>query len=778
MARLGIDLGTSNSAAALFREGAQDAVIVIPAEGQSDGANVFPSYVAFDMQGNVSVVGRTAKERYREDATGLVVRHFKRLIGRNYDYVAKEISKGSRFFKEFEGRIERGPKGEVLIKVADNKCTVIEIASFLLKKIKDDAEVMVKKHWGESIDEVTISLPAGFEDAQRQDTKAAAEAAGFSKIKVIEEPTAAAIAKGIEGVDGNFTVVDIGAGTTDIVIGHSRKTEKGPFLVMSTRKCDDLLGGLDMDYLILEYVLEKDQNQPRLCDIYPRLDIGEKNRLMASIELAKITASLDGRGNISFSLRVDDRPKRINVPLDEETLNKIVSPLVNGYQMEDNRLKGIKPLVENALLDVAENDPQKVTQVKQQIRKLILVGGPCRMRCIHEKFKELFKENEVICKDLHEIDPLDTFFMEAVAKGAALKSNYNTIIPHDISTFHWGKGRTLILPKGTPYNRDEGKSRSAQVPVHSGDNSIYIISERDSSSSRNWTMRRHLVKVPQNGDIQLMLHWGEGGTESGRTTIEGAGLPGKIKFPAINDTTTLGGSLEEAFKAYLVGASSLRQRIMDTREPLRIRIFKDVAKNIDNQRPGSLKLLKTNPDTALTLLSDYTIGGTPVLDWIERQCTESLAISEGDLSKCEAIDPETEFMLPEEDIKEAFNKGYFELRDKKWAPSRDIPKRAIEVLNLTFIIEEDRTVPREWLLEISNEILNIGRHHATCSEFVQQLEQWLEKMKINPADITIGYMVAMALNNLSDCLHDLGSIGEETYNRAKGIAHKFSPEDP
>lgn len=144
--------------------------MVRPAEGQSHAANVFPSYIAFDSNGNLSTVGLRAKERYRDGATDLVVCHFKRLIGRPYDYVAREISKGSRFFEGFKGRIERGPTGEVLIRVGEKKYSVVEIASFLLEKIVDEAEAEAQKLAGESIEKVIISIPAAFDNLQREAT--------------------------------------------------------------------------------------------------------------------------------------------------------------------------------------------------------------------------------------------------------------------------------------------------------------------------------------------------------------------------------------------------------------------------------------------------------------------------------------------------------------------------------------------------------------------------------------------------------------------------------
>ena len=427
MATLGIDLGLFSSVAALCRQGTQDAVVVIPAEGLSEGTCVFPSYVGFDNQGSLSTVGLRAKERYRNGATEFVVRHFTRLIGRPYDHVAREISRGSRFFEEFKGRIERGPRGEVLIRIANRRYTVIQIASFLLKKIKEDADAMAERRWAEYIDEVIISLPAGFDYAQRQDTEAAGDAACFPSMKVIEKPTAAVIARGIEEDAGKIMVVDIGDETTDIIIGQIGKTRQGLRLIMSSRMCDGELGGLDMDYLILEYLLEKEETEPRLRDIYPVLDDkAEKGRLMAAIKTAKINTTQSGAGYIATILQMGKRKKKIYVPINEDILNEIVSPLLYGYK-KDGRLKGIRPLVENVLLEVAANDPKRIQEVKKKIRHVVLIGNECRMRYVHEMLMEMFKENEDIHRELQGIDPLDPYFIDGVAKGCALSRRYTAM---------------------------------------------------------------------------------------------------------------------------------------------------------------------------------------------------------------------------------------------------------------------------------------------------------------------------------------------------------------
>ena len=769
MAKLGIDLGTSNSAAALLI--GERARMVEPVEGKSEFANVFPSYLAFDRDGNLSAVGLRAKERRRDGATELVVCQFKRLIGKPYDYVAREIAKETRFFEEFKGRIERGPDGKVLIKVGERKLSGVEITSFLLRKIREDAESEAQRLWKESVSEVTISLPAGFDDSQRTDTLAAAQAAGFTNITIIEEPTAAAIARGITGDEGSIMVVDVGAGTTDIVVGHMAKAEDGLRLVMSTRKCDDELGGIDMDHLILEYLLKKDTMEPRLRDIYPNLDTVEKGRLMAKIESAKISTSLDCTSFVAINLRAGNRPKRIKVSLDEEILNEIVSPMVYGYK-RNGRTKGIKPLLDDTLLEVAGNDRKKINKVKQEIEQLILVGGPCRMKSIQNMLMEVFKENDGIREQLQNIDPLDDFFMEGVATGCAISGRADvvtdTVVPFGVSIFHWRKGRTPIIPKGFPYAREKGVTKYAQVDVERGSQTLHILSEKEPLSKYDWPMKEHLVNVPEDGAIRMTLHWREAGTESSKAKMEGAGLPKAIEFPPVKDSTTLGTKLQDSFREYLDGAKNLRQRIEKARDPLRRMMFKDITR----ANPEIFQVLQEMPDL---ILDRFTIHGSSLRELIEEGIDKALHVPEKELKKCESINPEAYSDLTNEGIDIALKEGYFTARER-WAQVCGIPKQAREILDLSFSLGE--SAPVELLIQIATQLLNIAQNCSTCSKFSKQLDQCLNRLRTKLADPSLGCMVAMSLGALADCLDNDGAVDSDIFTIAKNIAYAFSPEYP
>jgi len=336
MATLGIDLGTSNSAAAITL--GDEVRMIEPAEGATDEGMVFPSYLVFDAAGGFSAAGIPAKRQF-PSAADLVIRHAKRLIGKSYDYISREIElseqrgRGRRFLDEFKERIQRGTTGEVLISVGKNSVKSYspqEMARFLLEKIRDDAEPQVVQLLGRAIDGVVITVPAGFDDAALRATLWAGEQVfGEGRVQLIPEPLAAAIASGVERDQETIMVVDMGAGTTDIVVGNVIRNAGEFQWVPITQSCDDELGGWDMDYLILEHLLNTDHKDPLLREIYPHLDIRNRGRLMEAIERAKIAVSTSDNGQISVVLQADvsgqSVRKAVTASLDSKQLRTIVA---------------------------------------------------------------------------------------------------------------------------------------------------------------------------------------------------------------------------------------------------------------------------------------------------------------------------------------------------------------------------------------------------------------------------------------------------------------------
>jgi molecular chaperone DnaK (HSP70) len=745
MAKLGIDLGTSNSAAAVVFDADEKNPFTIEPIEDSYGDLLFPSYVAFNRDGEFSVAGLPAKEKFLRGQPDLVVRHFKRLLGRPFDFVDEKISQGDRAFSEFKDRIKRSPDGSILLTVGDKDITVVEVASHLLRKIVEDSQFQIQK-WGESIDSVVVTLPAGFDDSQRQATIAAARLAGLEGVDItaIEEPTAAAIARSLGGVEGKIMVIDVGAGTTDVIIGYMERTEYGPHLTMTNRDCDDVLGGMDMDYEILDYLRKNDTGSPSLEDIFHELDANQHLRLMGSVEAAKIVTSETGSGAVSTRLSVDRMgSKRIRVPLDELTLSEIVKPIVDGRQV-NNYKKGIRRVVERALLKAAGGNLATVPKVINEIDFLILVGGPCRMKCLHQMLRDVFHSNPKIIVQIENLDRTDRLIKEAVAQGAALSQakgvQVTTTVPGTVSIFH-RSGVTPIIGDGTPYDRAKGTSRSASIPATQGPNHLWILSEKGSQPTRDWTMHGHIVNAPEEGNLKVTLKWGEGGVENDTISVEGCGLPGNIGFPPIHNKTILGNELEDYCRWYISVAKDLRRWIEMTRE----------------------RLVR------------WLVPQVGTLSEAERRADELLDVSELDLRICDDIDVDTAGHLTDDEIDTAVKSGYPEMRQQATVGRGLLSSRVVEVLDslvLPLLIDCTPVTPGELISE-AKKLLSASRNCLTCMQYWQQLNEWSHRLELVPSDYAVASATATALGALLDCLHDQQAISEEEFHEMRSICWRF-----
>jgi molecular chaperone DnaK len=361
---IGIDLGTSNSAAAAMIGGKPS--IIQAAEGTSIGGKAFPSVVAFTREGQL-IVGEPARRQMISNAQGSVV-GAKRKMGTEFKY--------NVFGKQY---------------------TPQQISAFILQKIKKDAEAFL----GETVDRAVITVPAYFNDNQRQATKDAGEIAGLQVVRIINEPTAASLAFGLDKVhkDLKIMVFDLGGGTLDVTI---MEMGGGVFQVKSTSG-DTQLGGTDMDNALVEYVLETFKKESRL-DI--RNDSAAMMRVREAAEKAKIELSNVVTTEINLPFLAYDPaigPRNLVLSLTRAKLEELMRPIIE-------RCRG--PTMQ-ALQD------SKLTPL--EIDKIILVGGPTRMPIVRQFISTIMsKEAE------GGIDP-----MEAVAMGAAIQA---AIIAGDVST--------------------------------------------------------------------------------------------------------------------------------------------------------------------------------------------------------------------------------------------------------------------------------------------------------------------------------------------------------
>ena len=372
---IGIDLGTSNSAAAVYINGN---VKVIPsAEGNTMYGKAFPSYVAFTKDGQL-LVGEPARRQALTNPEGTVYA-FKRKMGTDYKY-----------------------------KIYGKEYTPQQLSAFLLQKIKRDAEAYL----GEEIKKAVITVPAYFNDNQRQATKDAGEIAGLEVVRIINEPTAAALAYGIDKSEEELKIMvfDFGGGTLDVTI---MEYGSGVFEVISTAG-DTQLGGTDMDNAIIDYIAEEFKRENGV-DL--RNDKNAFIRLKEAAEKAKIELSsvLQTDINLPYITIVNGEPKHLNITLTRAKLEELVRPIV------EKSGKSIDAALKNAGLN------------KSDIDKIILVGGPTRMPIV-QKFVEDYMGKKIE----RGIDPMECVATGAAIQGAVLAGEVKDIVLLDVTPLTLG----------------------------------------------------------------------------------------------------------------------------------------------------------------------------------------------------------------------------------------------------------------------------------------------------------------------------------------------------
>jgi molecular chaperone DnaK len=355
---IGIDVGTSNSAAAALVGGKPK--IIPSAGGTSLGGKAFPPYVAFTKDGQM-LVGESAKRQVVSNPEG-TISAIKRKMGTDYK-----------------------------VKVHGKEYTPQQITAFILQKIKRDAEAFL----GATVDKAVLTVPAYFNDNQRTATKDAGIIAGLEVVRIINEPTAAALAYGIDKTDKDqrILVYDFGGGTLDVTI---MEFSEGVFEVISTSG-DTQLGGTDMDNAIVDYVANDFKKQ---SGIDVRNDKMAVQRLREACEKAKIELSnvLETDINLPFITADDSGPKHLVMKISRAKLDELVRPIVEKCKESiDLALKDAK---------LSSND----------ITKIIFVGGPTRMPIVQK-----FVEDYTGVKVERGVDP-----MECVAMGAAIQAGVLT----------------------------------------------------------------------------------------------------------------------------------------------------------------------------------------------------------------------------------------------------------------------------------------------------------------------------------------------------------------
>ena len=391
---LGIDLGTTNSAMA-FMDGKDPKIIE-----NSEGQRTTPSVVALTSNGD-QLVGITAKNQAVTNPENTIY-EIKRLMGLRYDSPAvKEIEKRVPY------KIVAGDNGDAWVEMDGKKYAPSQISAMILAKLKKDAE----NYLGETVTDAVITVPAYFNDSQRQATKDAGRIAGLNVLRIVNEPTAAALAYGLDkDKNGTIAVYDLGGGTFDVSI---LEIVDGVFEVKSTNG-DTALGGSDFDARVLKYLIEEFKSQTGIDLSNDKLAL---QRLKEAAEKAKIELSSKTTADINLPFLTADAtgPKHFNTTLTRAKLESLVDDLIR---------KTIEPC-EKALRDAGLS--------KSDINEVILVGGQTRMPKVVETVKEFFG------REPHKgVNPDEVVALGAAIQGGVLKGDVKDVLLLDVTPLSLG----------------------------------------------------------------------------------------------------------------------------------------------------------------------------------------------------------------------------------------------------------------------------------------------------------------------------------------------------
>jgi molecular chaperone DnaK len=391
---IGIDLGTTNSCVAVM-EGGQAKVIE-----NEEGTRTTPSVVAFARDGQI-LVGMPAKRQAITNPENTIFA-IKRLIGRRYDDPLVEKHRQLVSYK-----IVPGPNGDAWVEVQGKKYSPSQISAFILQKMKATAE----RYFGDNVSEAVITVPAYFNDSQRQATKDAGQIAGLEVLRIINEPTAAALAYGLEKKgQGKIAVYDFGGGTFDISI---LEIGDGVFEVKATNG-DTFLGGDDFDKRIVDWIAEEFKKEQGIDLRNDRLAL---QRLREAAEKAKIelSSTLETEINLPFITADQHGPKHLQMKLTRAKLEGLV----------DDLIQRTIPPCEMALKDAG--------LTARDIGEVILVGGQTRMPKIQETVKNFFGT-----EPRKDINPDEVVAVGAAIQAGVLKGDVKDVLLLDVTPLSLG----------------------------------------------------------------------------------------------------------------------------------------------------------------------------------------------------------------------------------------------------------------------------------------------------------------------------------------------------
>lgn len=452
---IGIDLGTTNSVVAVM-EGGEPKVIE-----NAEGARTTPSVVAFKKDGE-RLVGAPAKRQAITNPDRTIA-SIKRFMGRRYDEVSGEI-------EEVPYTIVKGDNGTARVEVGDKVYTPQELSAMVLQKLKQTAE----DYLGEKVTDAVVTVPAYFNDAQRKATKEAGEIAGLNVRRILNEPTAASLAYGLDDdKDQTVAVYDLGGGTYDISI---LELGDGVFEVKSTNG-DTHLGGDDFDQRLIHYIADEFKKEQGV-DL--RNDAMALQRLKEAAEKAKIELSSAQQTtiNLPFITATDEGPKHLNLDLTRAKFEQLVDELIE---------RTIAPM-QKALSDAGLQ--------KGDIDEVLLVGGSTRIPKVQETVETFFGK-----KPNRSVNPDEVVAIGAAVQGGVLTGEVDDVVLLDVTPLNLGietlggvtttlipSNTTIPTKKGEVFSTASDNQTSVEVHVLQGD--------REMAVDNRTIGRFHLTGIP------------------------------------------------------------------------------------------------------------------------------------------------------------------------------------------------------------------------------------------------------------------------------------------